>query len=176
MAKNDAPRIAVLGAGPIGLEAALYAKSLKLPVTVYERGRVGEHVQRWGHVRLFTPFGMNSTTLGRLEIRSESPRHEFPADSACVTGREHGAAYLEPLAKSNKIRPCLRLDTRVLQIGRQALLKEDMPADSQRSRQPFRLLVREGKNRERIDEADIVLDCTGTYGHHRWVGQGGIAA
>ena len=31
MAKTDTPRIAVLGAGPIGLEAALYALTLKLP-------------------------------------------------------------------------------------------------------------------------------------------------
>src|SRR5262249_21684447 len=30
--------------------------------------------------------------------------------------------------------------------------------------------------RERIDEADVVLDCTGTYGQHRWLGNGGIPA
>src|SRR5438270_286209 len=42
MAKTDAPRIAVLGAGPIGLEAALHAGTLGLPVLLYERGRVGE--------------------------------------------------------------------------------------------------------------------------------------
>ena len=71
MAKSDTPRIAVLGAGPIGLEAALYARSLKYPVAVYERGRVGEHIQRWGHVRLFSPFGMNSTSLGRAAIEAE---------------------------------------------------------------------------------------------------------
>ena len=68
MAKSDTPRIAVVGAGPIGLEAALYARSLKYPVAVYELGRVGEHIQRWGHVRLFSPFGMNSTSLGRAAI------------------------------------------------------------------------------------------------------------
>src|SRR3954462_6310140 len=42
--KPDVPRIAVLGAGPVGLEAALYARALSLPVAVYERGRVAEHV------------------------------------------------------------------------------------------------------------------------------------
>jgi hypothetical protein len=56
------------------------------------------------------------------------------------------------------------------------LLKEDAPGDAKRSQQPFRLLVREAKSRERIEEADIVLDCTGTYGHHRWMGDGGIPA
>src|SRR5919201_5949508 len=95
MARNEAPRIAVLGAGPVGLEAALYARRLNLPVTVYERGRVGEHLLRWGHVRLFSPFGMNSTPLGRAAVQADDPRHEFPADDALLTGREHVARYLE---------------------------------------------------------------------------------
>ena len=36
------PCLAILGAGPIGLEAALVARQLKLPLTIYERGRAGE--------------------------------------------------------------------------------------------------------------------------------------
>src|SRR5436190_10444914 len=98
MGRTESCRIAVLGAGPVGLEAALYARASSLPVTVYERGRVGEHVQRWGHVRLFSPFGMNATPLGRAAVLAEAPRHEFPADGDCVTGRDHVAAYLEPLS------------------------------------------------------------------------------
>lgn len=176
MAKTDAPRLAVLGAGPIGLEAALYARTLNLPVTIYERGRVGEHLHRWGHVRLFSPFGMNVTPLGRATVLAEQPRHEFPSDTACITGREHLAAYLEPLAKTRTLADCLRRDTQVLQIGRRGYLKEDGLGDSKRGQAPFRLLVREGKNRERVDEADVVLDCTGTYGQHRWLGDGGIPA
>src|SRR5437764_12130192 len=98
MPKNDALRLAILGAGPIGLEAALYARGLTLAVTVYERGRIGEHLQRWGHVRLFSPFSMNHTSLGRAAILAEKPQHELPGDSACLTGKEHLAAYVEPLA------------------------------------------------------------------------------
>lgn len=175
MPKTD-HRIAILGAGPIGLEAALYARSLGLAVTVYERAQVGEYVRRWGHVRLFSPFGMNVTSLGRAAILAENRGHEFPADTACVTGREHLATYLDPLAKTSPLRDTLRRDTRVLAIGRRGLLKEDEPGDPKRSRQPFRLLIREGNKREQIEEADVVLDCTGTYGHHRWAGEGGIPA
>src|SRR5689334_18000263 len=109
MAKTDAPRIAVLGAGPIGLEAALYARALQLPVTVYERGRAGEHVQRWGHVRLFSPFGMNVTPLGRAALLADHPRHDFPADADIITGRDHVARYLQPLAQSAALRDALRL-------------------------------------------------------------------
>jgi thioredoxin reductase len=176
MPKSEAPRIAVLGAGPIGLEAALYARSLGLPVAVYERGQVGEHLRRWGHVRLFSPFGMNATSLGRSAIRAENPKHDFPADGDVTTGKEHLAAYLEPLSRTSLLADCLRPDTQVLQVARRGLLKEDGLGDGQRGRQPFRLLVRQDKGRERVDEAEVVLDCTGTYARHRWLGDGGIPA
>jgi thioredoxin reductase len=172
MARSDTPRIAVLGAGPIGLEAALYARPLQLPVTVYERGRPGEYLRRWGHVRLFSPFGMNVTPLGRAALLADKPQRDLPADADCVTGREHVACYLEPLAQSAALRDCLRLGVQVVQVGRRGLLKDDM----KREGQPFRLLLRDAKGRETVEEADVVLDCTGTYGQHRWLGEGGIPA
>jgi hypothetical protein len=172
MAKADAPRIAVLGGGPIGLEAALYARSLSLPVTVYERGRIGEHLRRWGHVRLFSPFGMNVTPLGRAALLADKPRRDLPADTDTITGREHVACYLEPLSQAAPLRDCLRPGVQVVQVGRRGLLKGDMKRDGQ----PFRLLLRDGKGKETFEEADVVFDCTGTYGQHRWLGEGGIPA
>src|SRR5262249_28119273 len=155
-----------------GLEAALHAIHLKLPVTVYERGQVGEYLRQWGHVRLFSPFGMNCTPLGRDAILRESPRHEFPADDRCVTGRQHLAAYLEPLAKTPALRGAIRCGVEVVQVARRGFLKTESPGDGKRGQQPFLLLLRE-KGAERVEEADIVLDCTGTYGKHRWMGEGG---
>ncbi len=172
MAKPESPRLAILGGGPIGLEAALYARSLSLPVTVYERGRVGEHLRRWGHVRLFSPFGLNVTALGRAALLAEKAGRAFPADTDCITGREHVACYLEPLAQAAPLRDVLRTGVQVVQVGRRGLLKGDMKRDGT----PFRLLLRDAKGRESVEEADIVLDCTGTYGQHRWLGEGGIPA
>src|SRR5262245_40373678 len=162
MPKTEAPRIAILGAGPIGLEAALYARSLHHPVAIFERGQAGEYWQRWGHVRLFSPFGANSTPLGRAAVLADDPSHEFPASDACVTGKEHRAAYLVPLSKATALEGCLKSETAVLKVGRHGFLKDD--DDPRRATQPFRLLTRDTKNRERIEEAEIVLDCTGTYG------------
>jgi thioredoxin reductase len=176
MPKTDLPRIAILGAGPVGLEAALYARSINHPVTVYERGRVGEHLHRWGHVRLFSPFGMNCTPLGRAAVQAANPRKDLPADGDLLTGREHLARYLEPLAQVEMLKGCLRLGTHVLHVSRRGLLKDDDPGDTRRGKQPFRLLVKDGNSPERAEEADIVLDCTGTYGQHRWLGDGGIPA
>ncbi len=176
MPRKETPRLAILGAGPVGLEAALYARRLDWPVTVYERGRPGEHCQRWGHVRLFTPFGMNVTPLGRAAILADSPRHPFPADTDCITGREHLAAYLSPLAVSGALKECLRPEMQVVQVGRRGLLKDEALGEARRSAAHFRLLLRDAQGRESTEEADLILDCTGTYGQHRWMGDGGIPA
>jgi hypothetical protein len=168
------PRIAILGAGPIGLEAALYAATLRLPVTVYERGRVAEHVRQWGHVRLFSPFGMNSTPLGRARIQADHPGHDLPDDGDCLTGREHADVYLDPLAQGPLLAGAIRAETTVLYVGRRGLHKEETPT-SGRAQQPFRLLLRHG-HRELVEEADVVVDCTGTYGQPRFLGDGGIPA
>lgn len=176
MAKAEPPRIAVLGAGPVGLEAALYARMLEYPVTIYERGRLAESMQRWGHVRLFSPFGMNVTTLGRAAIKADKPKATFPGEADLLTGREHVKAYLEPLAACDLIRERLVLETQVMSIGRHGCFKHDFPGDARRGKFPFRLLLRDKAGKERFEEADVVLDCTGTYGQHRWLGDGGIPA
>jgi thioredoxin reductase len=176
MAQTHSPRIAVLGAGPIGLEAALYARSLDFPTTIYERGRVGELLRKWGHVRLFSPFSLNHTPLGRAAIEATQPEHDWPADGDCITGREHVTTYLEPLAQTPLLRECLKAGIQVRAVGRQGFLKEEGVGDERRGQQPFRLLLRDSKGSERFEEADVILDCTGTYGQHRWCGDGGIPA
>ncbi len=169
--KPETRRIAVLGAGPIGIEAALYARQLGFPVTIFERGQIGEHLRRWGHVRLFSAFGWNSTPLGRTTLRQA----KLPGEADVTTGAEHLASYLTPLAQSDLLKDCLKTETLVIRIGRCGLLKNESMGDPKRGQQPFCLLVRRGQE-ERVEEADIILDCTGTYGTHRWLGDGGIPA
>lgn len=164
MPKVEPPRVAVIGAGPIGLEAALYAKACGLPVAVYDRGGIAEYVRRWDHVRLFTPFGLNVTPLGLKTILREKPGRTLPGETDIVTGREFRDAYLVPLAESEQLLESLNLETTVLHVGRPA------------SGKAFRLLVRDAKGQERIDTADVVLDCCGTYGTPNWLGDGNIPA
>src|SRR5947209_9148574 len=103
MSKAEPLRVAVLGAGPVGIEAALYAKACGLTVAVYERGQVGEHLLRWGHVRLFTPFGMNATPLGLQTLLREKPARDIPAEADILPGRQFRDAYLVPLAESEPL-------------------------------------------------------------------------
>src|SRR4051812_40153301 len=93
----ESQRVAILGAGPIGLEAALCARTLGWTVAVYERGRVGDNLRRWGHVRLFSPFSMNVTPEGKAAIQKANGQHSFPGDGDCLLAKDHVVAYLEPL-------------------------------------------------------------------------------
>jgi thioredoxin reductase len=170
------PRVAVLGAGPIGLEAAAHAAQLGYPVTVYDRGDVAEAVGQWGHVRMFTPFGMNSTALAIDLIRKEHPQHKLPGPSDLLTGMEYRDAYLVPLALTSKLGDVVKTRTFVVTVGRSGILKTDSANDPKRATAPFRLLLRDDKGAERFEEADIILDCTGTYHRHAWLGDGGIPA
>lgn len=176
MPRSEPLRIAVIGAGPIGIEAALYARALGLGVTVYERGEVGEHLSRWGHIRLFTPFGWNSTPLGLEAVRKEHPQHQLPGANDLITGIEYRDAYLLPLTLTSGLCDAVKMKTEVLHVGRAGVFKSDPATDPKRAASPFRILVRDDKQQERIDEADVVLDCSGTFAHHRWLGAGGIPA
>jgi len=176
MTKPTGPRVAILGAGPAGLETLAHGRSLGWPVAVYEAGAPGAFVERWGFVRMFTPFGLNVSALGRQAILREAPLHEFPPDAALLTGAEYKAAYLTPLANTLALRPFVVADSRVMAVGRAGWRKTDPRPDSRKPLPPFKLLVRDGKGVERFEAADAVIDCTGVLGRPNWLGDGGIPA
>ena len=159
-------RVAVLGAGPTGLEAALAAHQQGWDVTLYEQSaQVGAYVRAWGHVRLFTPWHMNV-----------SPRATEALGVPTAEGCPTGAQYAEHLDRVAALLPDVRLSTRVLSIAREGLLKNEEIGSAERAGRPFRLLVEGPDGVERIEVADVVLDCTGTYGNPNPLGHGGISA
>jgi hypothetical protein len=169
------PRIAILGAGPTGLEAALAAADEGFPFTVYEAApSVAGNVRAWGHVRLFTPWEMNVSP--RMRRHLEAAGAETPDGAGCPTGGELAERLFEPLAGLPEIAPHLRLGTRVLGIGREGLLKHEEIATAERGRRPFRLLLADDTGREWTETADLVIDATGTWGNPNTLGDAGIPA
>ena len=63
--------IAIIGAGPIGLEAAIYASALGHRPTVYERFEAGANIRRWGFLRLFSPWKLNTSPLGLAALEAQ---------------------------------------------------------------------------------------------------------
>jgi len=165
------PRIAILGAGPIGLEAALAAAQRGDDFTVYESApAVGGYVRSWGHVRTFTPWAMNVSPRMRAAVPGA------PDSDALPSGAELAEDLLEPVAATAPLAGRIRLGTRVLAVGREGLLKHEAVGDPRRAAHPFRLLLARPDGSEAIDRADVVIDATGTYGNPNRLGDGGIDA
>src|SRR5262245_66005429 len=79
-AMSRRPRLLVIGAGPVGLEAALHALKLGYGVRVLERGRVGGNILDWGHVRMFPAWERNCSPLG-IAVPARANQRPFPAPS-----------------------------------------------------------------------------------------------
>jgi len=177
MAIDTPAKIAILGAGPVGLEAALYARFLGYDVVVFEAGEVADSVRRWGHVRMFTPFGMNRSPLGLAAIGAQDELYRPPADDELLTGRAWIERYLLPLAETDLLADHIQTDTTVVGLGKEELLKGDLPGHEDRGDWPFRVLVRNEAGEERIELADAVIDAGGVFaGGANYLGHGGIPA
>ncbi|MGH9129717.1 MAG: FAD-dependent oxidoreductase [Acidimicrobiales bacterium] len=164
--------LAILGAGPVGLEAALAAADAGLDFTVYEVGEgVGAHVRAWGHVLLFTPWSLDVSP--RMASHLAAAGAEVPAGEECPTGDELVERLLEPVAALPELAPHIRLRTRVDAVGRKGLLKHEEIATAERGARPFRLLCSHA-GADEVASAGVVLDCTGTYSQPNLLGDGGI--
>jgi thioredoxin reductase len=162
-------RMAILGGGPVGLACLARARSEGWDARLFERGRIGENVRIWGHVRMFSPLNMNMLEPAAVERLSESE------EATLLTGVEYVERCLEPLARQPELAPRIHSETEVVAISRDRLRKGDQIATGERGRQPFRLLL-ESPTGERMEEADVVVDATGTTRTHNWLGGGGIPA
>ncbi len=164
--------LAILGAGPVGLEAAALAVELGFDVHVFERGEVGDHVIAWGHVSMFTPWSMNvGPASARLLARDG---WTAPPGDSCPTGLELVERVLQPLAASASLKSRVHTHSQVVHVSRHGVRKNDHSTAAQRHAHPFRMLVRDGGGRESVLHARALLDASGTFGQPNRAGTGGI--
>ena len=115
---------------------------------------------------------MNTSSWGRRALAESA----LPADDECLTGADFVERYLLPLSQHSLLNGCVRESSRVLGISRARLWKTDQIGKSSRVASPFRILMQSDAGAESTLEADVVLDCSGTYGNHNWLGAGGLPA
>ena len=162
-------KIAIIGGGPIGMEALLYGTLAGADVQLFERGRVGENVRGWSHVGLFTQWKRDRSPLGERVLRERGD--ELPDGESAPNG-EQLANYLMRLAALPSIRNRIMPQTEVRSLTREGLLKHDLWGDPRRAFAPFRLLT-SGIGGEKVRHFDAVIDATGVYTSPNWVGNGG---
>lgn len=167
-------RLAIIGAGPIGLEAALLAAQKGYDVDVFERGpRIATNIRKWGHVRFFSPWSLNRSEWGAAALRDAGvPLGE---DDAFPTGAEYVEKYLEPLASLEAVAGSIHFETTVLRVSRGQIHKGDRIGSRDPGAGPFLLHVRR-RGEEAYVEADFVLDTSGVYDEGKPLGPGGLAA
>lgn len=169
-------KLAIIGAGPIGLEAALYAAKLGFNIVVFEKNGVGGNMLKWGHVSLFSPWQMNCSVLGVAEIKNNYPDWQEPNADVFLTGRDYVSKYLQPLSELSILKNKIFTGSTVISIGRENILKGDLIGSSDRTSHKFKLLISDSEGNERYEFADYVLDASGVYGNPNFIGDGGIPA
>jgi thioredoxin reductase len=157
--------VAIIGAGPVGLAAAVHLATRQQPFIVLESGsEVGAAIRAWGHVAMFSPWRYNVDRAARSLLADTTWRS--PDDDSLPTGNDIVDRYLVPLSKHPSLAPHIRLNTRVRAVGRKDF---DKVRTKGREEQPFVVHVDSGE----VIEARAVIDATGTWGQPNPAGSGG---
>ncbi|WP_299459466.1 NAD(P)-binding domain-containing protein [uncultured Microscilla sp.] len=162
---------AIIGGGPVGLAAAAHLVLANQPFILFETGKiVGHNLLDWGHVQLFSPWQYNLDKAAKTLLQQSN--WQAPDDKVLPFGAEIVRDYLQPLANLPQIKPHIRLNAQVIQVGRKGL---DKMTTKNREQYPFVLRVRQGEVYQRY-EAKAVIDASGTWQNPNPIGSGGVSA
>jgi hypothetical protein len=170
----DSPAtLAIIGAGPIGIEAAIYARFLGYFVSIFDTRRVAHRMLDWHHRKLACPVSLCTSPLGHAAIKSQNPDYILPNPDTIWTGKEYAEQYLLPLAKTDLLFDDIHFLSPVTSISRLRTFRFEEIDPQDRCEDQFRLLV-EGRHRGNwASRADIVLDCRGAFEKTSGMGPGG---
>jgi thioredoxin reductase len=158
-------RVIVIGAGPMGVAAALGALDRGHEVTVLEGEEPGASLRTWGPARFFSPLHMNVSDRMRELLGDDMPDAE-----ALLTGDEYADRVLLPLVSRAPLAGRVKTGHRVAAIGRRGLTRGGYAGHPLRAEKPFRVLC---ENDETF-EAEAVLDASGGLTVPRAMGAGGL--
>lgn len=158
----DTPaRLAIVGAGPVGLEAALYARFLGYDIAVFERGRICERLLPRRHLPTLMTFRDLCSPLGMRAIMAQQEGYHPPSRDYQPTVGEWLDTYLLPLAATDLLADHIHQHSEVEAVGRAGFLRGELADDPDRGDYALRVLIRDGQGNERIDEFDGVIDASG---------------
>jgi len=160
-------RVLIIGAGPMGIAAAIGAADRGADVIVLERGEAGASLRTWGPTRFFSPLHMNLSARMR-ELLGDA----MPDPDALLTGPEYVDRVLLPLIEREPLRGRVRTQHEVIAAGRRGLTRGDYAGHPLRAERPFRVFC----GNDATFEADVILDASGGLTVPRPIGIGGLPA
>jgi hypothetical protein len=179
--------IAIIGAGPVGIEAALYARFLGYDIDLYDVGRPARAATRWNHRSMEVAVSACTTSLGHAALEAQDESYRRPDFSIVWTGQKYADEYLTPVAKTDLLHDFVHINSSILEVSRCRSCLEQLPrfGTSYRNRQSdvanslsssslgealqercndeFRLVVRSRDRGDYTARADIVIDCRGHF-------------
>ena len=153
--------IAIIGAGPAGVEAALYARFLGYFVMLFDTRRVGHRLLACGDELLAQPWSEVTSPLGLAALAAQGTAKELPASDARVSYRQYVEQYLIPVARTDLLYESVQINSPVVSISRTCCGSGQVVSLEQRAEQEFRLLIDSQQRGEYTQLADVVLDCSG---------------
>lgn len=167
--------IAIVGAGPVGVEAALYARFLGYFVMLFDTRRVGHRTLACGDELLAQPWSELTSPLGLAALAAQGTASDLPASDAQISCRQYVEQYLIPVARTDLLYESVQINSPVTSISRTCCSTASAAALDRRSEQEFRLLIDSQQRGEYTQLADIVLDCSGLSRLPGLASGGGIA-
>ena len=165
--------IAIIGAGPVGIEAAIYARFLGYFVSIFEQRRVAHRMLDWHNRPLDVTVQDCTTSLGHAAIAAQNPEYVRKEPGDRYTGKTYAEEYLLPLAKTDLLFDDIHFLSPVADVSRYRTLVSDQINCQERCNDEFRILV-EGRHRGPwVSRADVLLDCRGATQQISGIGPGG---
>lgn len=169
--RNELP-VAIIGAGPVGLAAAANLIERGITPQIFEAGdSVGAAIQKWGHIRLFSPWRHNIDPASRRLL--EGAGWTEPRLTSLPYGAELVDQYLAPLAAMPAIQAALHLSSTVTAVSRVGM---DKTHSRDRDERPFLVRVESADGTVTDHHVRAVIDASGTWAQPNPLGQAGLAA
>jgi len=165
--------IAIIGGGPVGIEAAIYARFLGYFVSIFEQRRVAHRMLDWHDRTLAATVEECTTPMGHAAIAAQNPEYVRRPASDVFTGRSYAEEYLLPLAKTDLLFDDIHFLSPVVDVSRCRTFVTDAIEKQERCNDEFRILV-DGRHRGPwVSRADVVIDCRGQSQKPSGVAPGG---
>lgn len=167
--------ILVIGGGPVGIEAALYARFLGYDVILAEARRIGSQLNPWRHLTLPETWGEATSTLGRAALQAQGAG-DLPQLDATITYAEFVDRYLIPVAKTDLLHDSIGINSVVRSVSRLGCGPNADVTANQRAELEFRALIDSRQRGPHSQLVDLVLDCSGLARRPGLAAGGGLAA
>ncbi len=168
---SDIIDLVIVGAGPIGIEAAIYAQRLGFTVRVIEKGEGrASAIGDCGRATMYSPWQASFSPLG-IELLSNNGGFSPPSDP--LRWRDYLTGYLQPVAQLARLD--IRFQTRVSAIGRAGISRTTLIANN-RQAFPFKLLLCGPEGLETTLLAHRIIDASGVRDRPLWIGAGRMPA